>query len=338
MPGKTATKKKSDSNQAESGKMADLKKNNSMVKPDDYRTMPNDVSIVERVIEVVASLPGRLPDREGLPGGLVMLPEKKRPIIIGDLHTNRENLAFILDHETNRADLESGKACCILLGDALHDDRTGYMKEMHSSLEILEDVFRLILQYPGEVYYIRGNHDTFDERLRKSGIAQGLEMKKLLLAEKGDAYTAAVDRFFSSLPVFIIGKGFVITHAGPPRGGIVRDELVNIRDYPEKLHQLMWTRVNEFHGNPSLKEYGENDIRLALDMLDVPADTHFIVGHNPIWSDGNKTGIWTDVIGIRNHHILYSGYGSMAPYITFVDGVMQVKMALAKKPEVYYYG
>jgi hypothetical protein len=328
MPGKTTTLKKMDSNNS----------NGAMKKTDDYRTLPNDVALVERVIQVVSALPGRLPDRDGLPGGLVMLSGKKRPIIIGDLHTNRENLAFILDHETNRADLESGKACCILLGDALHDDRTGYMKEMRSSLEILEDVFRLTLQYPGDVYYIRGNHDTFDERLRKSSIAQGLELKKLMMAEKGEAYTSAVDRFFSSLPVFIIGNGFVITHAGPPRGGIVRDELINIKDFPEKLHQLMWTRVNEFHGNPSLKEYGEKDIRLALDLLDVPPETHFIVGHNPIWSDGNKTGIWTDVIGIRNHHILYSGYGSMAPYITFVDGAMQVKMAIAKKPEVYYYG
>jgi hypothetical protein len=138
--------------------------------------------------------------------------------------------------------------------------------------------------------------------------------------------------------VFIIGSHFVITHAGPPHGGISRDELVNIKRYPEKKHQLVWTRVNEFHGTPSVKEYGENDIRLALDILDMPADTHFIVGHNPIWSDGNKIGAWLNVIGIRNHHILYSGYGSAAPYITFIDGEMQVHTAIAKKPEVYYYG
>lgn len=320
MPGKTAVK------------------NAPVSAPEDFRNLPNDVTLVEKSIDVVSRLPGRIPDRDGLPGGLVMLPEKLRPIIIGDLHANRENLNFILDHEGNRGDLESGKACCVLLGDALHDDRTGNMKDMKSSLEILEDVLRLILRYPGFVYYLRGNHDTFDERLRKSSIPQGLEMKKALLAEKGEAYTFAIDRFFSSLPVFVIGNGFVITHAGPPRGGIVRDELVNIKDYPEKLHQLMWTRVNEFHGNPSLKEYGEKDIRLALELLEMPADTHFIVGHNPIWSDGNKTGVWTNVIGIKNHHILYSGYGSMAPYITFVDGVMQVKLSIEKKPEVYYYG
>lgn len=296
------------------------------------------IDLVEAAIRVNAELPGRIPDADGQPGGLVMFPNEKRPFIIGDLHANRENLISILDHDSNRADLEAGLAACVLLGDALHDDRTGYMKDMRSSVEILDEVLRLIVRYPGLVYYIRGNHDTFDERLRKSGISQGLEMKNILLRERGPEYTEAIDRFFESMPIFIIGAGFVITHAGPPRGGICRDELVNIRKYPEKLHQLMWTRVNEFHGNPSLKEYGEKDIRLALELLDVPSDTQFIVGHNPIWSDGNRTGVWLNVIGIQGHHILYSGYGSQAPYITFVGGKMEVRMAIKKKPEVLYYG
>lgn len=296
------------------------------------------VPLVESAIKTINKLPGRLKDSEGLPGGLIIFPEGIRPIIIGDLHSNRENLALILNHENNRQDLESGKAACILLGDALHDDRTGYMKDMESSVEILDDVLRLIVQYPGRVYYIRGNHDSFDERLRKSGISQGIELKNMLIRKKGQEYTSAVQNFFDCLPLFIIGNVFVITHAGPPHGGIVRDELINIKKYPEKMHQLMWNRVNEFHGNPSIKEYGEKDLRLALDLLDMPEFTHFIVGHNPIWNDGNKIGVWENVIGIRNHHILYSGYRSAAPYITFIGDTMYVKTAAIAVPEVYYYG
>lgn len=296
------------------------------------------IALVQNAIKLINNLPGRLSDSDGQPGGMVLFPETVRPIIIGDLHANRENLSLILDHETNRADIESGKAACILLGDALHDDRTGHMKDMRSSVEILDDVLRLIAQYPGRVYYIRGNHDSFDERLRKSGISQGLEMKKILLQEKGADFTAEVDRFFSCLPYFIIGKGFVITHAGPPHGGIVRDELINIKKYPEKMHQLIWSRVNEFHGTPSIKEYGEKDLRLALDLLDMPKDTQFIVGHNPIWTDGNNTGVWLNVIGIQNHHILYSGYRSAAPYITFIGEKMLVKTAAITIAEAYNYG
>jgi len=213
------------------------------------------VALVEKVTALVNSMPGRLPDSEGKPGGLVVFPKDIRPIIIGDLHANRENLVKILDHETNRADLESGKAACIFLGDVLHDDRTGHMKDMKSSVEILDDLFKVFLRYPGRVYYIRGNHDSFDERLRKSGICQGLECK------------------------------------------------------------------NEM-----------------LDLLDMPPDTHFIVGHNPLWNDGNQIGVWLNVIGIKNHHILYSGSGSMAPYFTQERGELIVKTAKPKEAEVYYYG
>ncbi|HSV55757.1 MAG TPA: hypothetical protein VLH39_01440, partial [Magnetospirillaceae bacterium] len=65
---------------------------------------------------------------------------------------------------------------------------------------------------------------------------------------------------------------------------------------------------------------------------------HFIVGHNPLWSDGGRTGVWMDVIGIRNHHILYSGSGSRAPYFTLEEGYLVVRFAAQDKPEVYAYG
>lgn len=294
--------------------------------------------LVERAIEIVESYPGRRRDAKGRPGGLVELPKGLRPVIIGDLHANLHYLNKIVDHENNRADLEAGKALLVIVGDAVHDDRTGHMKEMASSVEILDGLFRLVDRYPGSVYYIRGNHDTFDERLRKSGIAQGQELKLALIASRGKDYVEAVERFFDTLPLFVIGEGFVVTHAGPPHGGLDRTEIVNIKDYPEKYHQLLWTRVNEFHGNPSPKEYGERDIRLCLELLDLPPETHFIVGHNPLWNDGNTTGLWMNVIGIKNHHIIYSGSGSRAPYLTLEGGALVAKFAISKEPEVYYYG
>ena len=294
--------------------------------------------LVERAIAVSAEWPGRLRDDEGAPGGLIELPRGIRTVVIGDLHANLENLIAILVHDGNKSDLDSGKAVFILVGDAVHDDRTGHMREQAGSIAILDYIFRLIVDHPKNVFYIRGNHDTFDHRLRKSGIAQGLEFRDALTAAHGEAFVEAVGRFWDSLPVFIIGEGFVITHAGPPRGGLVREEIVNIKRYPEKYHQLMWNRVNEYHGNPSPKEYGEKDVRLVLDLLNQSADTFFIVGHNPLWNDGNKIGVWMDVIGIRNHHILYSGSGSRAPYFILEGGKLVLKMAVEFEPEVYNFG
>jgi hypothetical protein len=77
---------------------------------------------------------------------------------------------------------------------------------------------------------------------------------------------------------------------------------------------------------------------MMLDFIDMPPDTPFIVGHNPLWNDGGTTGVWLDVIGIKNHHIVYSGAGSRAPYITFVDGEMKVELAMPKEAEVLYFG
>jgi len=296
------------------------------------------LALVEKAIAVSEAWAGRPRDFEGRPGGLIEFPSGLRPVIIGDLHANLKHLEAIIDHDGNRGDLEAGRAALIFVGDSVHDDRTGHMREMESSVAILQRILRLILEYPKGVYYIRGNHDTFDERLRKSGIAQGLEFRNALLAAEGPDYLQAVQRFFDSLPVFVIGEGFVVAHAGPPRGGLVREELVDIRRYPEKYHQLMWNRVNEFHGNPSPKEYGEKDLRLVIELLDLPPETAFIVGHNPLWSDGNRTGVWLDVIGMKNHHIIYSGSGSRAPYFTKEGGKLVVKLAAKDEPEVYNYG
>ncbi|PKL09781.1 MAG: metallophosphoesterase [Spirochaetae bacterium HGW-Spirochaetae-7] len=299
---------------------------------------PIGVQLVEKAIEAAGKWPGRLKDDEGNPGGLIELPAGLRPVIIGDLHANLDNLKAIMDHDDNRKDLDAGRAALLFIGDSVHDDRTGHMRDTDGSIAILDYILQLIVEYPRNVYYIRGNHDTFDSRLRKSGIAQGLEFRDAMIASRGADFATAVGRFFESLPVFIIGDGFVMTHAGPPRGGLVREELINISKYPEKYHQLQWNRVNEYHGNPSPKEYGEGDVRLVLDLLDMPADTQFIVGHNPLWNDGNKTGIWMNVIGIQGHHIIYSGSGSRAPYFTTSGGKLVVKLAVDIVPEVYNYG
>lgn len=46
------------------------------------------VALVERAIEIVLSDPCRPKGSDKAPGGLVELPRKARPIIIGDLHAN----------------------------------------------------------------------------------------------------------------------------------------------------------------------------------------------------------------------------------------------------------
>ena len=275
-------------------------------------------------------------DREGRAGGLVELGSAARPVIVGDLHACLENLKLILEHDDNDRKIREGERLLILLGDTVHNDQTGELREMASSLATLEYIFSLFQRYRNRLVYVRGNHDCFDERLVKSGIAQGLEFRRHVVQERGEEYAAAVAEFFEALPMFVVGKGFVITHAGPIRDGAEREELIDIRYNPDEYQQLMWNRINEFGGTSTIKEYDGSDIRRSLQKLGLPAKTHFIVGHNPLWNTGERTGLWQNVLGIENHHILYSGRGTHAPYLTFQRGKLEVHFAIAERQEAMH--
>ena len=287
------------------------------------------VSQIDAVIATVERNPHRPTSTSGIPGGLLDYSADTRPVVvIGDLHGAIDNLKAIIDHNGNRDRLAKGELLVVILGDGVHNDQTGQMKEMGSSLLVLEELFRLILEYGRNVIYIRGNHDTFDENIAKSAVKQGLEFRNYLSAHRDTDYIAAVERFFEALPMFIIGNGYVITHAGPVRRGCTRQELVDVKDHPDYYHQLMWNRLHEFRGTPSLKEYDGNDIRRMLEKLDLPTDTPFIVGHNPMWRTGNDSGIWRDIIGIKHHTIIYSNLQTRGPYLLLENGAVHEHYAI----------
>lgn len=299
--------------------------------------MSMNVDDIQKVISILGRNPHRPKSRSGEPGGLLDYADDDRPVlIIGDLHGAIDNLRAIFDHEQNRERVGRGELLVIILGDGVHNDQTGQMKEMDSSLQVLEEVFRLILEYGQNVIYVRGNHDTFNPNLTKSAVKQGLELQLHLERERGAEYVKAVDAFFDALPMFVIGNGFVLTHAGPVRRGCTRQELIDIKASPDHYHQLLWNRLHEFRGTPSLKEYGEKDIRLMLECLHLPPDTPFIVGHNPMWWTGNDTGIWRDIIGIKNHIIIYSNLQTRGPYLLIEKGQIQERYAVSQQPERLY--
>jgi len=283
----------------------------------------NELALLESVIESMGSFPGRPRAQDGGLGGLVELPPSPPVIVVGDLHANLDHLKRILDHDGNRNRLAAGERTMVLVGDLVHDEQTGRMKNMDTSVEIFTYVIALMAEYPRSIVYLRGNHDCFDERLIKSGIFQGKEFRAAMKAKHGEDYVKAAERFFEALPVFVIGTGFVVAHAGPVRGGVTREELIEIRHHPQVFHQLIWNRVNEFHGTPSSREYGASDVTACLKSLGLPENTLFLVGHNPLWASGLRTGVWMDIIGIKNHHIIYSSYGSRAPYFLLDGGNLQ---------------
>ena len=69
-------------------------------------------------------------DKNGAPGGVVMVPNKLIPIIIGDLHAQIDNLLQVFIENSFLEMLDKGRACLIILGDAVHSEEDGKLEEM----------------------------------------------------------------------------------------------------------------------------------------------------------------------------------------------------------------
>jgi calcineurin-like phosphoesterase family protein len=257
----------------------------------------------------------------GRPGGLLEFPEDddREFLIVGDLHANKQNLKAILLDNQNLYRIRDDEAVMIVMGDAVHDERVGHLHDMDESIEIMDIIIHMLNEYPDNFFYMLGNHDTFSSRLGKSGIQQGLLYHTAMLAKRGKDYATLMQTFFSVLPVFVKHKNFLAVHAGPARGGITREQVINIRSSVsgDLLWQLTWNRLNETRSSPSKKEYAPDDLDTLRECFDFPSNFPIVVGHNPMWKWGRDDSVWVDPLGAKNHVILYSNLEGKCTYMSF---------------------
>jgi len=271
---------------------------------------------IQRVNAILRSEAYRPKDTAGRPGGLIDLPDMLSPIIVGDLHARVDNLLKILSEDGFLPALFRGEACLIFLGDAIHPEDDRDLEQMDTSLLILDLIFRLKIVFPNNVFYLRGNHDSFDEQVGKAGVPQGVLFRNRARQLRGRAYEAALAEFFELSPYVVRSRGFVACHAGPPRSHLALRDLVDIRAHPNLAHELIWNRLRR-PGNAA--GYTERDVRAFKRTLGAEADTPLIVGHTPLSRDGT---LWLDAGGMPNHHILYSARAQSLAVFIRVNGKM----------------
>ncbi len=274
------------------------------------------LALIEKVNEVMQYEAYRPRSDWGLPGGLVMLPGSLTPILVADLHAQVDNLLTVLSQNAFLDALEDGSAALIILGDAVHCEEDGKLREMDSSMLMMDLIFRLKLRFPLQVFYVRGNHDSFTEDIAKDGVPQGLLWAKELMARRGHAYRKAMEDFYRLLPFVVASTDFLACHAAAPKENVTRDMLVNIHRHPELAIELVNNRQLQ-PGRPN--GYGRGDVKRFRRTLDLQKHTTFVVGHTPL--DGDST-MWLNVNGIKNHHVLYSARVGQVGVITRIGGVM----------------
>lgn len=246
--------------------------------------------------------PFRPLDKTGKPGGLVEIPAGITPVIVGDLHAQVNNLLKILSENCLLDCLRMKTAALIILGDAVHSEMANEMAKFESSMLIMDLIFRLKLTFPDNVFYLRGNHDSFSPEVNKNGILQGEMFKEILLKVRGREYVREMQDFYDRLPYVILSDSFIACHAGPPRAATSRDDLVNIGENVNLATELTNTRLHRPH---YLTGYTKGDVKKLRKSLNLSPKTRFIVGHTPLDPFGS---FWLHAANIKNHHIIYSAH------------------------------
>ncbi len=271
------------------------------------------LDLIERVIAVMAQEPYRAPNSSGRPSGLLTLPDRPRPIFVGDLHARLDNLLVILTQNGFLESLLDGSGLLILLGDAVQPDEAGQEDQMDTSMLMMDLIFRLKLRFPDRVFYLRGNHDGFSEDINKGGVPQGLLWEKALRDRRGRRYKEAMQRFYDHLPYLAVSSGYLACHAGPPTGKISWEALADIHKHPKLAYQLTHGRLRRPH-SPS--GYGPSDLARLRKRLGVKAETPVIVGHTPL---SDRETYWMDVGGVAHHHVLFSANPDWIGVIARID-------------------
>jgi len=269
-----------------------------------------------QVNEILEKEPHRPRNEQGMPGGVVSLPKKMIPIILGDLHAQVDNLLTLLSHNEFLEMMGDGKAAMVLLGDAVHSEMDGELEEMETSLLIMDVILRLKLWFPQQVFYVRGNHDSFSEEIGKAGVPQGLLWARALTEKRGKAYKDAMGRFYELLPYVVLSKDYVACHAAPPKGKVTMDMLVNVHSYPSLMEELTCNRVYQ-PNRPA--GYTKGDVKRFRNTLKLKSDAELFVGHTPLTRHDT---LWLNVAGIEHHDVVFSGNIPWIGVVTRVDGQM----------------
>ena len=249
---------------------------------------------LDKVSEILQNEPEsiRPKDKNGQPGGLIELKKDIPTILIPDLHGKREILLKLLNDQdengiTNLEKIIKGKIQMVFLGDVVHTEpakdqeenqkkaqnefiqygkfiSSAMDKEIATSFGTVEMIMKLKELAPGNIHYLRGDHEIQNESygfaVGKSNILQSSLVKNYFQQKYGNDFLQKYDKFEELLPFIAVGDKFFASHT-IPEVPFSKEEIINFhtetppnckdkKDFFLKLTMSRPSDINAFDKNP----------------------------------------------------------------------------------------
>ncbi len=207
-------------------------------------------------------------------------------IITGDLHGHRRNFYDICD----LADLGNNPQRHLVLQEVCHGGGV-YSDGSCASHQVVEDVARLVCQYPGRVHFILGNHELAEMinfPIRKHGRLLNLDFAQGLVFRYGAAQAHSVHdwmaRWFWSCPLAVRWRQKVFcTHSIPSECNL--NPPFDFSIFDRSLTELDFNRDGAFYRLVWGRDYREDNAKVFAEKLGVET---LITGHDPCLGAGFK--------------------------------------------------
>ncbi len=297
--------------------------------------------IEERLGEAIESLENesaewRPKDREGKPGGIILLRQDIPTLIVPDLHGRSDYLPdlmrFKLSDKTVYELLKTDRIQVVCVGDGMHSERRGKARwqtafaeyknqfeecpamaeEMTENFQTMAMVMKLKVAFPRHFHFLKGNHENIlDEAINGNHpfakfAAEGPMTAFYVKKFYGEAFLNKYDRFEKKLPRLTRGSYFVITRARPKKAHKI-DEIINFRSEPAVTEGLTWTRSQQ-------AEVGAIPLMLN-ELVDNSVTSRFwICGHTSLKT---RYKYWPDESLIETHNPDLRTVVILDPYVIF---------------------
>ena len=193
-------------------------------------------------------------DRRGQPGGLVIISEGKRLVVVGDLHGRYENLERILRDRSNLASIIDGDTHVVFTGDAVHPPSSLYNDDdaYNDSFAVMMLIMTLMAENPDNVHYIVGNHDNAHvggEMAGRGVIRQDIAFEKFITSKFGAGVLERYREFVARSPLAVranLGSDhMLLLHATVPRNVHRDSDLTDILIQGRRskmMRDILWSR------------------------------------------------------------------------------------------------